>query len=133
MSTRDLCTIGDLKKIVDNGTDSLKIEGRMKRHEYVATVVKSYREALDALYAGQTVDHDALITKMANVFNRKFTKGFILNEEAKDIVNSQTPNNIGTHLGTVEKLDKRNKKVTIKLDQELSVGDGLSLGEHVGP
>lgn len=132
LSTRDLCTIGDLKKIVDNGTDSLKIEGRMKRHEYVATVVKSYREALDALYAGQTVDHDALITKMANVFNRKFTKGFILNEEAKDIVNSQTPNNIGTHLGTVEKLDKRNKKVTIKLDQELSVGDGLSLGEHVG-
>lgn len=131
-SMKDLSTIGHLKTIIENGTDSLKIEGRMKRHEYVSTVVKSYREALDALYDNIHLDTEELEKKMANVFNREFTKGFILNAETKKVVNTKTPNNIGTHLGKVIGVNKKTKKIEIKLDEPLSVGDGISLGEHVG-
>ncbi len=47
MSPRDLSTIEDLDKIIEAGVLSLKIEGRMKKPEYVATVVSGYREAIN--------------------------------------------------------------------------------------
>lgn len=132
LSTKDLCTIRDLKKIIENGTTSLKIEGRMKRPEYVATVVRSYRKAIDAILSGKTIDLDKLEFEMASIFNRQFTEGFILNTTAKNIVNSDSPNNIGIRIGVVTKIDKRNKKIDILLEKDLHKGDGLSLGEHVG-
>ncbi len=46
LSPRDLSTIEDLDKIIEAGVLSLKIEGRMKKPEYVATVVSGYREGL---------------------------------------------------------------------------------------
>ena len=47
LSTKDLNTIEEIDKIIDTGVLSLKIEGRMKKPEYVATVIKSYRDAID--------------------------------------------------------------------------------------
>lgn len=47
LSTKDICTIEYLKDIIESGTASLKIEGRMKRPEYVCGAVMSYRKALD--------------------------------------------------------------------------------------
>ncbi len=47
LSPKDLNTLDDIHHIIDSGINSLKIEGRMKRSEYVATVVKYYRKALD--------------------------------------------------------------------------------------
>ena len=56
MSSRDLCMIDHLPLLVEAGIDSFKIEGRMKGINYVAGVVKTYREAVDAIgkedYAG---------------------------------------------------------------------------------
>lgn len=132
LSTKDLCTIKDLKKIIDNGTHSLKIEGRMKRPEYVATVVSSYRKAIDALTTGTVIDLDRLEVEMASVFNRRFTKGLILNADAGSIVNTDSPHNIGVKLGKITRVDRRRKKVDIYLEEDLNKGDGLNLGEHVG-
>ena len=53
LSTRDLCGIDDLACLRDAGVNSLKIEGRLKRAEYVAVTVAAYRRALDALYADE--------------------------------------------------------------------------------
>ena len=47
LSPKDMCTIEDVKDIIETGTHSLKIEGRMKRPEYVAGVVDNYRKAVD--------------------------------------------------------------------------------------
>jgi putative protease len=49
LSSRDLCMIKHLDKLTDAGIDSFKIEGRMKGINYVAGVVKTYREAVDSL------------------------------------------------------------------------------------
>ena len=50
MSPKDLCTIDFLKDILESNIDILKIEGRGRSPEYVATVTKQYRQAIDSLY-----------------------------------------------------------------------------------
>jgi putative protease len=52
LSPRDLNTIDIIPELIEAGVASLKIEGRMKRPEYVATVVGTYRQAIDTFYAG---------------------------------------------------------------------------------
>ena len=77
MSPKDICTIGYLDRIAGAGISVLKIEGRGRSADYVSTVTRVYREALDALAAG-TYDPpacDAWIERLARVFNRGFWHG----------------------------------------------------------
>ena len=53
MNTKDICLIHDIAKLADAGIDSFKIEGRMKRPEYVAGVVSVYRKYLDLYENGE--------------------------------------------------------------------------------
>ncbi|MBR0060702.1 MAG: U32 family peptidase, partial [Selenomonadaceae bacterium] len=68
LSPKDLNTLELLPKLIETGVTSLKIEGRMKRPEYVATVVKVYRDALDKKFS---TPED--MRKLAQIFNRDFT------------------------------------------------------------
>lgn len=52
MNSKDLCLIDEIDKLIEAGVDSFKIEGRMKTVFYVATVIRSYRQAIDAYYNG---------------------------------------------------------------------------------
>lgn len=81
LSTKDLNTIEEIDKIIDTGVLSLKIEGRMKKPEYVATVIKSYRDAIDEYETTKKVNiSDETMEDLYTIFNRKFTKGLILGE-----------------------------------------------------
>ncbi len=53
LSPKDLCTIENVGALIEAGITSFKIEGRMKRPEYVAIIVKQYREAIDAYFQKQ--------------------------------------------------------------------------------
>lgn len=83
MSPKDLCTIDFLDQVIDSGIQVLKLEGRGRAPEYVATVTKTYREAIDAYYKGTfskektTVWMEALNT----VYNRGFWSGYYLGQE----------------------------------------------------
>jgi putative protease len=50
MASKDLMGISVIKDLIDAGVDSLKIEGRMKSHHYIATVVGVYRRLIDEIY-----------------------------------------------------------------------------------
>lgn len=129
LSPRDLNTIEDLDKIIDTGVLSLKIEGRMKRAEYVATVVGSYREALDYYITNKNLKvKKDILDNLYSIFNRKFTKGYILEKSGKEIMNPEKPNNTGLYIGKVVDVDKRRNKITLKLENTLKKGDGLSIG-----
>lgn len=52
MNSKDLCLLDEIDKLIEAGVDSFKIEGRMKTAFYVATVIRSYRQAIDAYYEG---------------------------------------------------------------------------------
>ena len=102
--------------------NSLKIEGRMKRNEYVGQVVSSYRKAIDSYYDKNIIIDKALEEqKLKLIFNRGFTKGFLFKEKNSLIINSDQPNHIGIVVGKVTKTYPNNT-VDIKLIDNISFG-----------
>ena len=84
MSPKDICTIRVLDKILDSGVAILKLEGRGRSADYVYTVTKAYRDALDAYLDGnfKSADFAKLEEELASVFNRGFWHGgYYLGEE----------------------------------------------------
>ncbi len=83
MSPKDLCTISFLDQIVEAGVSVLKIEGRGRAPEYVATVTKCYREAIDSI-ANETYSQEKVsewIKQLETVYNRGFWGGYYLGQE----------------------------------------------------
>ena len=83
MSPKDLCTIGFLDQIVDAGVKVLKIEGRGRAPEYVATVTKCYREAIDSIADGtfSAEKVEGWMKELETVYNRGFWSGYYLGQE----------------------------------------------------
>lgn len=83
MSPKDLCTIGFLDQIVDAGVKVLKIEGRGRTPEYVATVSKCYREAIDSIADGtfSAEKVEGWMKQLETVYNRGFWSGYYLGQE----------------------------------------------------
>ena len=124
LSTKDLNTIYNIDKLIDIGINSLKIEGRMKRPEYVYLVVSLYRKAIDSyINDGYINITDDDIYNLKMIFNRKFTKGFIFHEDNDNFINSYRPNHMGIEIGKV--IDYKNNKMKIKLCDSLNIGDGI--------
>ena len=129
LSPRDLNAIEEIDKVIDAGVHSLKIEGRMKRPEYAATVIDGYRKTIDEYLATNKLNvSDETINDLYTIFNRKFTKGLLLGDVGKDMMNSQLPNNQGLYVGTVVDYNKKAKRLKIKLANTLKKGDGINLG-----
>lgn len=106
LSTKDLNTIdyiNDLKEI-----DSLKIEGRMKEPAYVANVVSNYRMALDNKITEEGKEN------LEKTFNRTFTKGYLFNEDKKNITNILRPNNWGYEVGVISNIVRGMYEITLK-------------------
>ena len=129
LSTKDLMTIDNLVKVIESGLKSLKIEGRMKKPEYVIATVRAYREAVDSYFnKTETFDIQERIQELKVVFNRDYTKGYILNEEPFKINNSFRPNHQGIKVGKVLTFERG--KTRIQLCDTLSKHDGIRiLGE----
>ena len=130
LSTRDLNMIHHLPDLIRAGVTSLKIEGRMKRPEYVATVVRQYRQAIDAYYAGTQFDKKTADKNLLQIFNRDFTTGYFYGNQGADLMSHVRPDNRGVLIADVMKTE--NKKVWIQLYDTLSVGDGYLLYNQRG-
>ncbi|TNE72038.1 MAG: U32 family peptidase [Bacteroidetes bacterium] len=83
MSPKDLCTIDFLDQLVDTGISVLKIEGRGRAPEYVATTIKCYREALDSIADGTYSEEKVSdwMARLETVYNRGFWGGYFLGQE----------------------------------------------------
>lgn len=83
MSPKDLCTIDFLDQLVDTGISVLKIEGRGRAPEYVATTIKCYREALDSIADGTYTEEKVSdwMARLETVYNRGFWGGYFLGQE----------------------------------------------------
>ncbi len=83
MSPKDLCTIDFLDQVANAGIKVLKIEGRGRAPEYVARVIKSYRDAIDSLANG-TYNKEKVIgwmQELEKVYNRGFWNGYYLGQK----------------------------------------------------
>lgn len=129
LSTKDLNTLSRISMLMDSNVDSLKIEGRMKRPEYVYFVTSLYRKAIDSYYENGKVDiSKEEIENLKRIFHRGFTKGFLFHEENDSFINEYRPNHMGVPIGVVK--NKKGDFLEIELTGDLSVGDGIRiLGE----
>lgn len=130
LSTRDLNMLEHLPELLDAGVTSLKIEGRMKRPEYVATVIRHYRQAIDAYYAHQKFDCRLAQQQLLQIFNRDFTTGYYFNNPGADLMSYSRPDNRGVFVADILKTE--HKKIWIQLKSPLSVGDGYLLYNQYG-
>ncbi len=82
MSSKDMCTIGIIPKLIEAGIDSFKIEGRMKSAYYAAVVTNAYRMAIDAYMKDKDgyVFDPALMRELESVSHREYCTGFYLDD-----------------------------------------------------
>ena len=129
LSTRDLCAIDDLPKLREIGVGSLKIEGRMKRAEYVAVTVAAYRRALDALYEGRAFDSVPEKAGLRQMFNRGgFTRGYGPGLRESELMYPERPNHAGVTVGACRRPGE------VALEADVVTADALALrgrGEDV--
>ena len=125
LSTKELNTLDNLKEILDSDITSLKIEGRMKSPEYVGFITKLYRILIDKYYNNEEMKLTKEdIDNLKVLFNRKFTKGFLFND---NIINIESPNHQGINIGKVVEITKN--RIYIKLDKVLNQEDGIRFKE----
>src|SRR5690606_31044537 len=116
-----------LPELVNSRVHSLKFEGRMKRPEYVATVIRVYRRALDRCLEDPENYYVTAEEKrqLAQIFNRDFTKGYYQHNPGANLISYQRPNNRGVYLGRINSVNHRQGLAQVKLEQPLNLGDGI--------
>ncbi len=126
LSMKDLNTLEYLDKLIEIGVDSLKIEGRMKSYSYVYLTTKLYKDTLNNYLKTKEIKVNSNdLWKLENVFNREFTKGFMLGAKSNEVTNPISPNHKGVLIGKVIK--SNNSYITIKLNNDISIHDGLRI------
>ncbi|MBQ1505612.1 MAG: U32 family peptidase [Erysipelotrichales bacterium] len=123
LSPKDLYSVEQIPDLIKHGIDSFKIEGRMKRPEFVAFIVSQYRRAIDAAFDGNTFVPDQ--KSAMKLFNRGFTKGHLYNARGHELMNPVRPNHMGIPLGTV--ISAKHNRFILSLDEDLHKGDGIRI------
>ncbi len=130
-NSKDLCVIEYIPELVKSGINSFKIEGRVKNELYVATVVKAYRQAIDAYYAdpdGYTFD-ESLLDELKKVSYREYTTGFFNDRPTGDeqVYGSSTYIQDYTIVGVVKEYDETSGIATIEQRNRFFVGDEIEV------
>lgn len=128
LSPRDLNMSANIPELIGAGIDSFKIEGRMRRPEYVATVIRVYRYLIDrALEGGKFYVDPAEAGELKQIFNRDFTTGYFFGVPGAKMMSYKRPNNRGVKLGRISRYDREKKLALIELDASLALGDGIEV------
>lgn len=135
LSPKDMSTIKILPQLIEAGITSFKIEGRMKKPEYVAGVVSVYRKYIDLYlknpseYKVETED----IKILEQIFSRgNFTEGYFNEYSGRDMMSIEKPKNWGVYLGKVESITDTGR-CTIKTVEPLVAGDGIEIWTSTEP
>ena len=134
LSPRDLCALDYLPRLINCGVKSLKIEGRMKTPEYVATVTRIYRKYIDLAKSENTYLVDENDKKeLMQVFNRgNFSDGHLNSHANHELIFKEKPNNMGLFLGHIAKYNQTKGLITLAISEPLQIGDTISIEKEIG-
>ncbi|MCR5609506.1 MAG: U32 family peptidase, partial [Lachnospiraceae bacterium] len=128
LSLKDLLGLSNIGELIENGVDSLKIEGRMKKPEYVALVSNIYRQYVDYYYeygVNKKVSEEDII-KLSDIYNRgSFTKGFYHIHNDGSMLSDKRPNHYGTLVGRV--INIKGNSCTIEFNKNVNPHDVLMI------
>ena len=129
-NSRDLCLIDHVPDIIESGVSSLKIEGRMKTSGYLATVVKTYREAIDRYFSGKDEykTDPAWKKELCKVSNREYTSFRFRDPDIPADQNYDSGKALSTHdiAGTVKDIVK-NKHLVVEVKSAFHPGQKLEI------
>ncbi len=128
LSPQDLAGLAVLPEIVKSGVSCLKIEGRLKTPEYVASVTRVYRQALDKIVEDLAVsedekDRDLYHLEMA--FSRGLHTGWFEGIDNQALVHARFGKKRGVYLGEVIRAYPDRDAITINLISPIEAGDGI--------
>jgi len=134
-SSKDLCMIGHIPEIIESGIVSLKIEGRMRGINYLATAVKVYREAIDAYYENPKdyIAQKDWLDELETVSNRGYSTGFYFDDPHQISPTYENSRNSGQKF--IGKVIGKSKKHGIKIDvrNKIFKGDTIQIIGRKGP
>lgn len=125
LSLKDLSLLSHMRKLCDIGVTSFKIEGRMKRPEYVAAATAACRSALDFGFVPQDLE-----VALKNVFSRSgFTDGYFENKLGRDMFGVRTKEDVSAANAAFPKLHElyRSERHSVKIRAELTVKSGCPI------
>ncbi|MBX6330554.1 MAG: U32 family peptidase [Gemmatimonadaceae bacterium] len=124
ISAKDLAAYEHLDAIAEAGIHTLKIEGRKKKPEYVATVTRTYRDFLERVRRGEPVVATAEGARdLVQIFSRGFTGGMYGGRAGRSYITRDHPDNHGVVLGVV--VGHERGEVVVEVSAPLAVGDGI--------
>ena len=131
ISAKDLGAWEHLAEIADAGVGCLKIEGRKKKPEFVATVTRGYRDFLKEVEQGRFVTPTfEEVQPLVQIFSRGFTGGMYGGREGRDYITRTQPDNRGVELGVVTGF--ADGEVTVEVHAPIAERDGLGFEPPAG-
>lgn len=128
LSMKDMCTLASLPQLIEAGIDSFKIEGRMKKPEYVAATVHAYSEITDECINGHLNEKRIAYhtDRLMDIYNRGgFSSGYYYMKNGKEMLANKRPNHTGTLIGKVEAVEA--PFVYIRLERGIQAKDVLEI------
>lgn len=126
-NSQDLCLLPHLTDLVHAGIASFKIEGRMKSAYYVATIIRAYRNMIDACFDGATVSDDISfwLEELQKVSHRPYTTGFYYGKPENGALTLDDSQYIRPYdfIGIVHAYDEKSGIATIEQRNHFCVGD----------
>ncbi len=124
LSPKDLCMIEHIPELIDAGIDAFKIDGRARAADYVATVTRTYREAINLYRWGEWKFNPQWMEELRKVFNRGFDTGFYY-KRPHETSKSNESNYIKKDIGVILNYYGKVSAAEIKLWDDLKIGDEI--------
>ncbi|MBS4535362.1 U32 family peptidase [Clostridium sp. D2Q-14] len=130
-NSKDLCMINYLPEVINAGVKSLKIEGRMKSSYYVATIIRSYRMAIDSYLANSNKYNynDMWLDEIKKASYRDFTTGFYFNKptEEDQLYGSSSYIRNYDFLGLILDYDEKTQTATVEQRNRIFDNDEVEI------
>ncbi|MBN3370455.1 peptidase U32 family protein [Clostridium botulinum] len=135
MNSKDMCMIEHIPELVQSGIDSFKIEGRMKSSFYVATVVKAYREAIDAYFEDPEnyTFKEKWMDYLKKASHRAYFTGFYFNDPDKQLHESSSYIRTCDIVGIVKEFSEETMEAIVEQRNKVLDGDELEVLRPEGP
>lgn len=135
MNSKDMCMIEHIPELVQSGVDSFKIEGRMKSSFYVATVVKAYREAIDAYFKDPEnyTFKERWMDYLKKASHRAYFTGFYFNDPNKQLHESSSYIRTCDIVGIVKEFSEETMEAIVEQRNKVLDGDELEVLRPEGP
>ena len=123
LSPQDLAGLDVLPELIQSGVTCLKIEGRLKSPEYVASVTRVYREAIDRAVSNLSTQAESAHYDLEMAFSRGLYTGWFRGIDNQELVHARFGKKRGVYLGEVTGI--RNQQIAVRLEAPAKAGDGV--------